>query len=372
MDPGAVTPVVVRDALRAIRYARSLASCPLLQLDVVTVQLRKEGIADSARTREWMLGRLLDRLSREATAALRPPSSSPAGPQDASGALTAAAEIEAVRQDFRAGSATLEAWSVLRYRYLAVSPVAMQAMADELGVSYRTLARRLKQGHEHLAAALREAELAARPMVAVAPGAPVSQRVVADPSAEEMDTPAAMATLLAAVQDDARIVRLPPKRLEELGRRAVADLVEYRLGRIAKWSDERYALDERFVELTLLVDQGEEAASGRWGAQDKRYPNLRDVLAEVEDPALVLLGPPGCGKSTLLRRFELDTAVVGLRETAQAVTFFVSLNTYRGQDPGEIPPPARGWRQSGRRASRPCRGWTSSWRKAGWCCYWMP
>jgi hypothetical protein len=34
--------------------------------------------------------------------------------------------------------------------------------------------------------------------------------------------------------------------------------------RIERWSQPRYALDQRFVRLSLLVDQGEEAQGVRW------------------------------------------------------------------------------------------------------------
>ena len=77
---------------------------------------------------------------------------------------------------------------------------------------------------------------------------------------------------------------------------------------IDRWSQPRYALDKRFVHLTLLLDQGEEAQGLRWSPQARTFQDLREVLAAVPDPALVLLGPPGAGKSTLLRHFELDNA----------------------------------------------------------------
>ena len=41
-------------------------------------------------------------------------------------------------------------------------------------------------------------------------------------------------------------------------------------------------------------------------------PELGELLAAVEDRALVLLGPPGSGKSTLLRRFELEVSEAAL------------------------------------------------------------
>jgi hypothetical protein len=44
---------------------------------------------------------------------------------------------------------------------------------------------------------------------------------------------------------DAKPVRLAPKRLEEIVRRTVVNLLEHRLGRIAEWNQPRYALYDR-------------------------------------------------------------------------------------------------------------------------------
>jgi len=104
-------------------------------------------------------------------------------------------------------------------------------------------------------------------------------------------------------------------------------------------------LDKRFVHLTLLLDQGEEAQGPRWAPQARTFRDLREVLAEAPDPALVLLGPPGSGKSTLLRHFELDNAGTVLATsadddpTSSLVTFFVALNGFgaRGADPPPHP-----------------------------------
>ena len=131
---------------------------------------------------------------------------------------------------------------------------------------------------------------------------------------------------------------------------AVADLTAYRKGRIAEWSQPRYNLDKEFVALTLLVDQGEESAAGRWSARPERYRDLGELLAAIEDRALVLLGPPGAGKSTLLRRYELDVAEAALATAASReshaphpVTFFIQLNYYKSARPGEPPPEPGAW-----------------------------
>jgi hypothetical protein len=114
------------------------------------------------------------------------------------------------------------------------------------------------------------------------------------------------------------------------------NLDDYRLARVAEWSQPRYALDRRFTRLTLLLDQGPDAREGRWRAQPKRYDDLRTVLTDTGEPALVLLGPPGCGKSTLLRRLELDLGLDALRQPgagANAVELSHSCEQVVGRQP---------------------------------------
>jgi predicted NACHT family NTPase len=137
--------------------------------------------------------------------------------------------------------------------------------------------------------------------------------------------------LRAAVGDPKGSVVLTPAQITELVQHQPRDLAEYRLARIAEWSQKRYRIDRRFVNLTLLIDQGEDAQGARWAAtESRRFTDLRDVVKERrDDPALVLLGAPGSGKSTLLRRFQLDTAMDTLRDGEDRVTFFVSLNSYK-------------------------------------------
>ncbi|QLQ24841.1 MAG: ATP-binding protein [Dechloromonas sp.] len=128
-----------------------------------------------------------------------------------------------------------------------------------------------------------------------------------------------------AEDEIAAILRHTPRTLEE-----------YRLARIAEWSQPRYGIDKRFTRLTLLLDQGPEAQGERWQAQQQTFADLRDVLAAAPDRALVVLGPPGCGKSTLLRRLELDLAVAALRRRTRAGT----LEFLRLAEPPSWPPAA--------------------------------
>src|SRR4029453_17444339 len=117
----------------------------------------------------------------------------------------------------------------------------------------------------------------------------------------------------------------------------------------ARWSDERYALDKRFVQLTLLLDQGEDGQGLRWQRMSETLHDLEEVLARVPELAVVVLGPPGSGKSTLLRHYELDCARQALAGQAGAdlsqtpVTFFVSLSDYKPASANASLPTPQDW-----------------------------
>jgi len=154
-----------------------------------------------------------------------------------------------------------------------------------------------------------------------------------------------LAALHAVIRRDVHALVLTTEQVRRAARHRPADLTEYRLGRIAEWSQPHYRLDGRFVSMTLMVDQGEEAASGRWAAKRERYDDLAAVVESVPVPAVVVLGPPGAGKSTLLRHLELDRAIAVLRgeDERETVTFFIQLNHYRADRGGAVPPPPAAW-----------------------------
>jgi len=135
---------------------------------------------------------------------------------------------------------------------------------------------------------------------------------------------------------------------------------------VARWSDERYALDKRFVHLSLLLDQGEDAPGPRWQRGSETFHDLGEVLAKVPAPAVVVLGPPGSGKSTLLRHYELDCAHTALTGQAGSdlshtpLTFFVSLYDYKPASANApLPLPRTGSRRNGLHAVLTCQGSTS-------------
>ncbi|HRL78615.1 MAG TPA: SUMF1/EgtB/PvdO family nonheme iron enzyme, partial [Candidatus Accumulibacter phosphatis] len=163
---------------------------------------------------------------------------------------------------------------------------------------------------------------------------------------QEGGLPAGMLAVRQALLAGQPLPELPAGALQEIVGHAPRTLAEYRLARIAEWSQPRHALDKRFTRLTLLLDQGPEAQGTRWQPLQQTFDDLREVLVQAGERALVLLGPPGCGKSTLLRRLELDLAADALRAAAgeaSPLCFLVPLNRYRPARPGEAPPLPGDW-----------------------------
>jgi len=107
-----------------------------------------------------------------------------------------------------------------------------------------------------------------------------------------MPLPRAFADLLEAVRDPTGSIAFTLEQIKQLSDHVPTDSAEYHLTRIAAWSQPRYALDKRFVQLTLLIDQGEDVQGVRWQhVEQRRYSDLREVLIErADDRALVLLG----------------------------------------------------------------------------------
>jgi len=324
----AITPDAVRDALRAMRSGGrrewALTEGPLAQLDRLTLRLRAGERPDTPQGRAEELRHHLAELIWAQIVDLHP------GRSIADRDLALGHELGLLAEDFSRGDPDLQAWSWLWYRYLADEPVSVGTVANHLGFTERTLQRRLDDGLAALARRLKADQAIAAREADRHAGAPARERVRVVPAAPERTLPEAMAELLEAVRHEEAVVRLTPEQATEIARRPASDLTTYRLGRIAEWSQPRYRLDARFVQLALLVDQGEAAASDRWMETEERYTDLAAVLSAVPDPALVLLGPPGAGKSTLLRRFELDRAIDALRGSRDggAVTFFVPLSHY--------------------------------------------
>lgn len=147
--------------------------------------------------------------------------------------------------------------------------------------------------------------------------------------------PPAYAELRAAVLANAAPIETTKETLAAIRAYRPRDLEQYRLARIAEWSVPQYAIDKRFVRLSMRIGLDQEYNA----APPSTFGDLSEVLAKVQEPAIVLLGPPGCGKTALLRRHELDAAAAALRAgaaeaEAAPITFFAQLNAYRPEKSG--------------------------------------
>lgn len=158
--------------------------------------------------------------------------------------------------------------------------------------------------------------------------------IVIAPSLQQSDTSSfhtdLLANVLLAARNPKDTVALTQDQVKAISTHKPIDLMEYCLGRIAEWSNFRYALDRRFVNLTLLLDKGG-TEQMRWERiEDTHFDNLHDVLNTIDAPVVVLLGSPGSGKSTLMRRYQLDHCRKMIKLNGNEITFFVQLNLYHG------------------------------------------
>ena len=104
---------------------------------------------------------------------------------------------------------------------------------------------------------------------------------------------------------------------------------------------QRYRIDERFVRMRVLLDQGRDAEEGRWADAGIEARDLPDLLAQLARRApanaVVVLGAPGAGKSMLLRQLQTETARACLADPSAPIPFFVvALNAYMADDPDPL------------------------------------
>ncbi|NBO65533.1 MAG: TIR domain-containing protein, partial [Acidobacteria bacterium] len=156
---------------------------------------------------------------------------------------------------------------------------------------------------------------------------------------ENRDLQTALEAIYRAVTDLTTDVVLSVNEAKQVRDHIADDERGYRLRTIAGWSMPEFQLISRFVNLTMLIDQGSEALE-RWTDLNLQFKDLRDVLAKtIEHPAIVLLGSPGSGKSTLLRRLQLDHSIDQLRGNGREYSYFIQLNTYKAAPGQPLPLP---------------------------------
>jgi formylglycine-generating enzyme required for sulfatase activity len=113
----------------------------------------------------------------------------------------------------------------------------------------------------------------------------------------------------------------------------------------------RYRIDERFVRMRVLLDQGRDAEVGRWTDAGIEARDLPDLLAQLARRApanaVMVLGPPGAGKSVLLRHLQTETARACLADPSAPIPFFVALNAYTADDPDPVTWLRERWAEDG-------------------------
>ncbi len=131
------------------------------------------------------------------------------------------------------------------------------------------------------------------------------------------------------------------QEMEQSGDKTAALFHTYHEKHVIELSKPRFQLDSRFVQLTLLIDQGKNAQHGRFvpDSQRQKYNSLTTLLNDIDEKAAVLLGKPGSGKTTLLRRLQLEHAWTQLKKPTGCIAFFVPLNRYRRTGLGPPPDP---------------------------------
>lgn len=307
---------------------------PILYLEAVSCRLRRQALRDTRPNRVTVLHALLRDLAWEGLCASRglvnghcPPIQDDCLRKD-------------LASDFRVGRRDRQGWSAVWFRFLSDEAPTGDEVEEMAGVSRQTFWRRQKQGISTLRQALVAAEMEARAGLAGPdlPPAPL-------PDAEQRLQ--AVAILMRVkdrlAQDRPDALDLDPADRRLILSRSWDSLDLYRLRQALVWSDERYQLDERFVDLSLLIDLGEDAPTERWRVQERRYQSLDAALADQPDPAFVVLGAPGSGKSTLLRHHELGIMLDGLRGTTERISIYVPLSRYGSRDDDVVPPPPHTW-----------------------------
>lgn len=173
--------------------------------------------------------------------------------------------------------------------------------------------------------------------------ADAAERITINAGLGSTDASAAAAELSAVITGEREAAVLSRAQARALASRPPADVRDYHLGLIAAALARRDRSDPELVRLSLLVDQGEETADGRWRARDERYDTLDEILETGPDAVLVVLGEPGAGKSTLLWQLAQANAVAGAQGRTNRICLLTSLDGYRPEGGQKQPPEPGAW-----------------------------
>ena len=101
--------------------------------------------------------------------------------------------------------------------------------------------------------------------------------------------------------------------------------------KVLKLTQDRSGIDERFVTLSLVLDQRQQGAPigpERWQESVKTYQSLELAVTDNPNHELVVVGEPGAGKSTLASHFARHLANIALKDKNSPVPFLVALREY--------------------------------------------
>lgn len=150
MDIGDITPSLVINTLKAWRQ---LEEPPAGLLDLDLLRHDETGrVAREIRLREWVEAAVAAALDQQR----RAEGNDSGDPLPGRDALLAA-----VGRDFARKNPELEAWSALYHRYLAPVPLGVEELAAATALDARNFRRRVNNGAQRLAEALRRGELEA-------------------------------------------------------------------------------------------------------------------------------------------------------------------------------------------------------------------
>ena len=101
--------------------------------------------------------------------------------------------------------------------------------------------------------------------------------------------------------------------------------------KVLKLTQDRSGIDERFVTLSLVLDQRQQGAPTgpeRWKESVKTYESLSSAVDDNPNHDLVVVGEPGSGKSTLASHFARLLVTNVLTDKNNPVPFLVALREY--------------------------------------------
>ena len=311
-----------KDAYKALRSRGSLAGSPLLELSYIASgeaarELRIEAADPEAVLKTLLRGLIISKLNEHLS------DESDALVPDVFGRRGAAVLILKLQHS----SLDFRAWRAL---CLYVVPVTVAELELDRNVSLSTYYRDLDKAYRLAADELELREVAT--LSAISTHAATLQ--VREPGAR-YQTSGPYAPLLAQIRNPMEGESPDPRKVREVATGHPRDLLQYRLSRVAQWRIDERRLDERFVQLSLLVDlysdekitHGSRELVARKKINEK-FSSLEAAMNRSQHSVFILLGSPGSGKSTLLRQLEFQTAKDGILGTSDMTPFFVQLNRF--------------------------------------------